>query len=423
MGLLQRDHYDLGVSFINDLVRGSIEPKPYWVTELQGGNNIYSGVKAMEPTANDIAQWTWTSIGAGADRVIYWLLNARRKGVEAGEWSMLDFQQQPSARLTTASRIATGISQRDGFFAHAKPVRSNVTLLLSLDTMEFETVFHQEAELGRLEDPARGSDAHIQEALGFYEALSMLGGPPDVKLISDYDWTSHAEGPRVVIVPDARVLSTVDLQRLGTFVEQGNFVLVSGLTGFYGLHGEALSLSGFPLAGLTGASLKEVHLTSEIPYLGLGQPQVKLPSRLWVSTIGPGSAVPIAEEGPEVIATMRSTTRGGKVLWIPSPIGLGAWLTNAGPLANYLQSVLPAAHTPATFHFVHAQRPCMLRVLQHEGHFLTVVTNGTAKVSACAIKIPARLTGESLWGPRPKLKGSEAEFELEARGTAVTMWQ
>jgi beta-galactosidase len=51
-GLLNRDRYALGVSYINDLVAGSIEPKPHWVTELQGGNNIYSGAVPMEPTAD-----------------------------------------------------------------------------------------------------------------------------------------------------------------------------------------------------------------------------------------------------------------------------------------------------------------------------------------------------------------------------------
>ena len=114
-GLFDRDRYALAVSYTNDLVRGSIEPKPYWVTELQGGNNIYSGTVPMEPTGDDIAQWTWTSVASGANRVIYWLLNARREGVEAGEWSLLDFAQQPSERLKTASRIAKVIDDNSAF--------------------------------------------------------------------------------------------------------------------------------------------------------------------------------------------------------------------------------------------------------------------------------------------------------------------
>jgi len=34
-GLLPRDDFALGVSYVNDLVDGAITPKPHWVTELQ----------------------------------------------------------------------------------------------------------------------------------------------------------------------------------------------------------------------------------------------------------------------------------------------------------------------------------------------------------------------------------------------------
>jgi beta-galactosidase len=189
-GLLDRDRYALAVSYTNDLVRGSIEPKPYWVKELQGGNNIYSGNVAMEPTAEDIAQWTWTSLGAGARRVIYWLLNARREGVEAGEWSLLNFAQQPSERMKTASRVAEVIAHNASFFSQAKPASSPVTLILSLQTFTFEEVYPRGSDpaYGRKDDPARGSNAHFLEAMGFYETLSRLGAPPNVKMFDNYDW-------------------------------------------------------------------------------------------------------------------------------------------------------------------------------------------------------------------------------------------
>ncbi len=106
-GLLERrDQYALGTSYMCDLVRGASEPNPFWVTELQGGNNIYSGTQPLCPEPEDIAQWTWTGIAGGARRVIYWLLNARHSGIEAGEWSLLDLQGRPSERLTAAGEIA-----------------------------------------------------------------------------------------------------------------------------------------------------------------------------------------------------------------------------------------------------------------------------------------------------------------------------
>jgi len=179
-GLLDRDRYTLGVSYVNDLVAGSIEPKPYWVTELQGGTNITSALRPMDPTADETAQWVWTSLGAGAQRIIFWLLNARRAGVEAGEWSMLNFQQEPSARLQAAAQVASTLDAHPEFFAHSHAVRPEITLLLSLETMTLEDAF------ARDDSPARGANAHVLEMLGFYRAIAELGVPPAVKHFEDY---------------------------------------------------------------------------------------------------------------------------------------------------------------------------------------------------------------------------------------------
>ena len=251
-GLLSRDRYALGVSYVNSLVRGAIEPKPYWVTELQGGNNIYSSTRPMDPTPDDIAQWLWTSITSGADRVIFWLLNARRAGVEAGEWSLLDFQQQRSARLQTASSIAKILKEKEAFFATAKPVKSGVTLIVSLETMTLE------AQYADSDYPGRDKNAEILETLGFYEALSQVGIPPEIKHFGDYDWRAKS-ARRVAILPDVRAVTQSQVEDLEAFVENGNILIISGLTGFYDPHALAWPLVGFPLGRVTGAEWKEVH--------------------------------------------------------------------------------------------------------------------------------------------------------------------
>jgi beta-galactosidase len=68
-----RIKYGLAVSWQNDLLYGVAEEMPYWISELQGGNN-FNGQNPMGPSPQDIAQWVWTSVGSGAKRVIYWLI-------------------------------------------------------------------------------------------------------------------------------------------------------------------------------------------------------------------------------------------------------------------------------------------------------------------------------------------------------------
>ena len=416
-GLLNRDQYALGVSYLNDLVRGSIEPKPYWVTELQGGNNIYSGHKPMNPTPQDIAQWVWTSIGSGADRIIFWLLNSRAKGLEAGEWSLLDFQGLPSERLRTAAAIANVVNQHESFFSLARPYHSPITILLSLDTMNFEEVFDAD------DDPARSRNAHILSALGFYEAFSRLGPPPDIKYFNDYDWDKETKQPRVAILPDARVLTEVQIHSLHSFIEHGNTLLITGLTGFYGPHATAWSLMGFPLAEVTGGQLKEVYLRGKTPLVSLTTPSdAVLPSHLWISSIDSSSTTVIGQQKGEVIATERDVPGGGRVIWIPSPIGLGAWLTDAQPLTQYLQASLKGVLS-APFTLTQPQDSCLLRVLENQGAYLTVLTNGAEASKKCEIKAPPGLHATTLWGGMSQVSATESTYILEPQGTFVQLWQ
>jgi beta-galactosidase len=412
-GLLARDRYALGVSYVNALVRGSIEPKPYWVTELQGGNNIYSSLRPMDPTTEDIAQWVWTSVGSGADRVIFWLLNARRAGVEAGEWSLLDFQQQPSARLKTASAIAQVINDHQEFFAKARPVQSPVTLILSLETMTLEVQYAD------ADSPGRDRNAHILETLGFYEALSQTGIPPAIKHFGDYDWGASGGARRIAILPDVRALTSAQVDELRTFVKNGNMLIASGLTGFYDPHALAWPLAGFPLGKVTGADLKEVHFVGEKLPLPLTDPAATLPSHLWYSTLLSRDAKPVGTIAGEVIAT-RLDVGKGSVLWIPSPIGMGAWLNGAGPLATFLQQQVAAVAPAAAFRFPAPQPGCLMQVLENHGAYVAVVTNGGDAATTCELESPAGLHPTTLWGQPLGIKGRT--FSLSPRATAVVLY-
>jgi beta-galactosidase len=415
-GLLHRDRYALGVSYVNDLIKGSIEPKPHWVTELQGGNNIHSAFYPMNPTSDDIAQWVWTSVGAGADRIIFWLLNARRHGSEAAEWSLLDFQQQPSARLKTASAIAQTIEQHGDFFDRARPVESPISLILSIETMTLEDTYP------RKDHPGRDRNAHILEALGVYEALSQLGVPPRVKHFHDYNWRARAERPRTAVLPDVRAITLEQVADLEAFVDNGNTLLITGLTGFYDPYMSAWPLTGYPLSRVTGADLKEVNFIGDAFSVPLTSPNVTLPSHLWISAVEPHSAEAVGQRNGEVIATRRGAGKGS-VIWIPSPIGLGAWLNDTQPLAGYLWQALAPAIQAQPFKFSHPQRGCLMRVLQNGSSYLTVVTNGGDQNNTCEVQYPQGLRPSTVWGQDADISGSNAVFHLSARKTSVATWR
>jgi beta-galactosidase len=417
-GLLPRARYALGVSYINDLVSGSIAPKPYWVTELQGGTNISSATRPIDPTADEIAQWMWTSLGAGADRVIFWLLNARREGAEAGEWSLLDFQQQPSDRLRIASSVAAVLRQHKDFFSETTAEHAPVTLILDLGTMTLEDRF------ARTDSPGRDKQAHVLETFGLYQAISQIGVPPEIKHFDDFDWLARTSAPRTAILPDVRSLSEQQIDDLLKFVQHGNTLLVTGLSGFYDPHALAWPLAGFPLSRVTGAELKEVLYKEKAPSIALTGDAKRLPTHLWISTIHLLDAKAIAYMGNEVTATIHSAPGGGRTIWIPSPIGIGAWLGNSEPLTEYLRKALPSLTQAPAFHLQRGSSGCLLRVLRNGNQFLTIVANGKLESSHCNLEPPAPMhKGDTLWGDAPKHQNSTYEYFLPAEGTAVTLWR
>ena len=416
-GLLSRDQFALGVSYINDLVQGAVEPKPHWVTELQGGNNIYSSTRPMDPTPDDIAQWVWTSVGAGADRVIFWLLNARRQGTESAEWSLLDFQQRPSQRLETAADIAKIIDAHADFFAGAHPVESQITVILSPDTMTLEARYNDQ------DFPGRDRNAHLLELLGFYQALSQIGPPPHVKHIDDYDWRARSALPRIAILPDIRAITDSQVSNLEAFTANGNTLLITALTGFYDPHAKAWPLAGFPLARVTGGDLKEVHFIADKLSIPLTARSVTLPSHLWLGSIDNHSATILGSKDGEVIATERKTENGGGVIWIPSPVGMGAWLGDSRPLAAYLQNELAPATKSQVFRFSEPKKGCLIRVLKNQNTYVSVVTNGTDGALTCEVLHPTALHPTKLWGTEPVDSKSVATYALGPRGTAVTEWR
>ncbi len=130
LGYFERQQYTMAIAANCDIIRSAAEPKPFWVTELQRGTNIFSGFDPLCPSEDDIAQWLWTCIGSGAERIVFWTLNARASVAEAGEWGMVTFQDEPTDRLTMSGNVAKVLLEENIFFEKAKTVKSESEILI-----------------------------------------------------------------------------------------------------------------------------------------------------------------------------------------------------------------------------------------------------------------------------------------------------
>jgi len=379
-----RNKYGLTVSWQNDLLYGVADETPYWISELQAGNNLYSGLNPMCPSPKDIAQWVWSSFGSGAKRVVFWLLNPRMQGNESMEWALLDFQQKPSGRLLKSLEIANVIEKNHDDFESAKPVKSPITIIVSP-----QTLLMQERKQNNYStiDAVKGL-AHQKAAMACYNALMQQGILVQLKLNTDFNWQTKDKN-QVVILPDVMCLTMADIKGIEAFVSNGNKVIATGLTGLYDEQEKSWVVNReFPLAKVFGGNIKEIFAESETFKIKLNEYKNDFPVQLWYTQILPGTGQVAGLFQNKPIA-VRNHYGSGNVLWIPSMIDLGAWAGSSIPLAHLLKKETGAELQTLPFHFEGYHENCFMHILKTADGYITIVVNGNKVKENIAI-LPRR---------------------------------
>ena len=369
-GMFRREQFALALSANDNIIRAGAGPLPFWLTELQGGNNLYSGGKPICPTAEETTQWLWTTLGAGAKGVIFWSLNPRAAIDEPGEWALITFQREPSDRLAAAHRVIRTLKQNADLFASAKPVRTGVTLLLAREAFWTD----KKQKLGGAEAyEARAGGAPMKSAVAWYEALMENGIDADFVEMDAFDWSQEDYRGQVAILAHQLALPSRDWPRLARFVEHGGKLIAEGATGYFDEHQVCVMQTGFPLAGLLGGNISEFKALGERFDVALKDGPV-LPAHLWRGTIKNADGAPLAADGGDVLATRHPFGRG-ETLWIPSLIGMGAWQRDNAALAQFARSETLGTIADPPVLFKRQARLALLRTLAAGDGFITVIIN------------------------------------------------
>lgn len=429
--LLKRDQFTMGVSYVCDMVRGSIEPKPFWITELQGGNNTHSGNRPLYPWPSDLAQWLWTGIGAGTQRIIFWLLNNRTQGGESGEWSLLNFQNQPTERLQAAGQVAKVVSDHQSLFASATPLIPPVTLVVGLETMVLQERAEQMLAVDNREGgtstrlEGRGRNAHVLAFYATYRALCEHGITPRVKYLHDLEPADAPimSKPGVFVLPNVTCMSQAQAQHIIDLAQAGHTVLLTGMTGAWDHQARFTTLTdGFPFAKALGATLADIRMLETPSFLSLQEPKLELPTHLWVGEIANESAQVIGSQQGWITAVRNKVGRG-QIIWIPSLIDVGAWLHDDEPWSKLLASVVQPWREQIPFSFQQRQPGCLLRVMQSGESYITVLANGTMQPAQVKLIHPASHKPTILWPVDAPPVTTTNPWLLPPRGTVVCHWQ
>jgi hypothetical protein len=266
------DRLHQSVSLFADLMRGATRDpdRHFWVTELQGGTNIYSGVTYLGPSGEDLRSWIWESIGAGAKAVVFWCFNYRAQGYEAGEWSLVDQQNRPSPRLDEVSQIAAFLHTHRVLFAASRPTRARVALLYSEATWKLGSVEGQGSDPAYPRNTHMGADALV----GAWMACADAGLSVDI--LDEVDLQNGlAKGYPALILPGCTALEEASLPALRIYVEAGGALLADGLCGYKEPDGWLRDVPNNPLNSLFQAAVGDIQAVPEAQTTtleGLGLP-------------------------------------------------------------------------------------------------------------------------------------------------------
>ncbi|MEI8085337.1 MAG: beta-galactosidase trimerization domain-containing protein [Paludibacter sp.] len=370
-----RDQYSMVLSANCDLMRFGAGDKPFMVTELQGGNNTYSGHAPMCPTKDEITQWLWVSIGSGSKGTVFWTLNPRAVGGEAGEWAMIDFQQKPSDRLLAAGAVANDLSKNRTLFENAKPYESNIYILYSKESFWLERTKADRKENALVE--GRTDGAMIKSVITWYEALTACGINTNLGEMGEFNWDKPSHVGETIILSHQLSISSIYWEKIRHFVKSGGKLIVDGLTFFFDENHFAVMQTGFPLQDVMGGSLAEVVTTPGDFSLKIGSDN--LPAHLFKGLLNNTTGKILAKEGDNVVAITNQFGKGNTT-WIPSMLGLGAKRVDNGPLSRFLQTELSETISSFPVRFDKPQKGVQMRTMVSGSDIITIIINKSTEV-------------------------------------------
>ena len=414
---MNRDQYGYAVAGICEILRAHSPNNHFWVSEMQGGNNIFSGRTPICPDRNDLAQWVWASIGTGARKVIYWSTNYRRQSGEAGEWGVFGFKGEDTDRSLVTKEINELLERHGEFFAESKPELSNVTLILSPETQRM--LRHIRNDMVGV--PELDIMMQIRTTFMWHEALSELGIQPQIRYMSDYEWEKQGKGDVVVIANSATIPSTI-IPRIEAFVERGGRLIFEGLNGFYDENCTCTPLHNFGLERLVGGRYEDIRYREVPQYFdidGIG----KVQGHAWHPIIrATASSAKVIGSGAEGNVALYNRVGEGEVWWFAPSISMScAARNNSAELAKVCDALLSDKLAEQPFRFAGYADGALMRVLRNGNEYITILTNN--KRTPCTLKLiaPKGVKATPIFGEAKV--GSSGKVTIGDRETLVLHWE
>jgi beta-galactosidase len=375
-----RNQFAFAMSANSEILRSGAGPIPWYMTELQGGNNTYSGRKPICPTKEEIAQWLWINIGSGSEGSMFWCLNPRKSGFEAGEWAMLDFNNEATDRLVMASDVSYAIKSHDDFFLDYEVYDSGVSVLYTRESLWIESALQISNE------PLEGRQIGgvMKSAISYFEALSEMGIHASFNEIREYNFSKENYKGQAIILSHQISIPSKFWTLIEGFVAKGGKLIVDGLTAYYDENAYCILGADFPFSDCFGANVKEFKIVDNLFEMTLEESKQVLIAHLWRGNLKLTTAMAIATEDPlhgdGQIYACRNNFEDGSVVWIPSLLGLGSRISGSyAGLCKFLRQELFDIIPQLPISFQTHQPGMLLKILRNESSYVVILINKSGK--------------------------------------------
>ncbi|MEJ7559683.1 MAG: beta-galactosidase trimerization domain-containing protein [Pedobacter sp.] len=419
-----RAQFAVAMSANAEMLRSGAGPIPWFMTELQGGNNTYSGKRPLCPTKEEIAQWLWINIGSGSRGGMFWCLNPRRSGFEAGEWAMLDYFNEPTDRLLMAAQVSHTVSAYDDFFSDFKVEDSGISVLYTKESLWIEEAL----QIKGVDLEGRMVGGVIKSALSYFEALSELGIHASFNEIGEYDFEKSDFSGQAIILSHQISIPSRYWDPLMNFVAKGGKLIIDGLTAYYDENAYCLLGSGFPFKACFGASVREFKLVDDLFDLPIDVGNLILQSHLWRGTLQLDTAVSIAKTELDLVEAeiygCRNYFGKGRVVWIPSLLGLGSRITgDYEDLCSFLHEELKDIIVELPLSFSVHQPGVILKLIRNGSRYLSVLVNKSGANQNLQLDINGLNYVGIAFSSDPSSTFSETASYLKSEETVVVEWK
>lgn len=414
-GYFTRQQYAMAMSANSEIVRSGAGNLPWFMTELQGGNNTYSGGAPMCPTKEEISQWLWTIVGTEGRGGIFWTLNPRSSGIEAGEWALIDFQGKPSDRMIAAKEAGDVLFENKALFETAREAESGITLLYTKESLWAESKLAGGSDQNY---EAREKGGVMKSVLGYFETLSQMGLNANLKAFEEFDFSRNDYSETTIILAHQISMPKKYSLVLEDYVRKGGKLIVDGLTAYYDENLINTMNTGFDYENLLGGNIREFRLIEDIfPVRWHDQ---SIPAHLWQGYILPstGKIETDSEHGPLAV---RNTIGKGEVLWIPSLMGMGARISgDYEPLSGFLRSELHSGPVPRFFTF---NKDILMKTLVSGTSTITIFISKRTEPAQVNVDFEGKkLTGKIIYSNKSAgLDGNVVRINPEE--TVVVVWK